>query len=100
MKNSYKVKTRMWRWPGDMSWYFITVDKSISSSLRNVYGKGLLRIEVCMGSSIWNTSLLPHRQSDAYLISIKQSVRRAESVLEGDELELEFKLLVPVPISR
>jgi hypothetical protein len=93
MKKVYKIHTKLWRWPGDIGWHFINVDKKISTEIRKVYKKGFVKVVATVGKTTWNTSLFPHKESDSYLIAIKQSVRKKESLLEGDIIKVSFVLL-------
>jgi hypothetical protein len=94
MKNrEFKINTRVWRWPGDMGWHFVTVDKSISNKIRKVYTKGFVKIKAQIGKTSWDTSLFPHKQSESYLLSIKASVRKKEDILEGDMVRIVFKTI-------
>lgn len=93
MKRNYKIKSEVWRWPGDMGWYFVTLEKSISKDIRSVYKKGFVKIVARIGKTSWNTSLFPHKESDAYLLAIKKSVREREGIREGDKPAISFSLV-------
>lgn len=92
-KKNYSISARLWRWPGDGGWHFVTLDKKIFNEIRAVYPKGLIRIEARIGSSVWQTSLLPHTSYGEYLIAIKKAVRNQEGLLEGDTVDISFKIL-------
>ncbi|MFA7315320.1 MAG: DUF1905 domain-containing protein [Candidatus Paceibacterota bacterium] len=93
MKNQFAIKTTMWRWPGDNGWFFITLDKKLWSQIRSRYPRGMVKIEAHLGKSMWHTSLLPHTQSESYLISIKSQVRKKEGIMEGDVVRLKFTII-------
>ncbi|MEY2672112.1 MAG: hypothetical protein RL687_536 [Candidatus Parcubacteria bacterium] len=92
-KKKYKIHTRLWRWPGDGGWHFVTIEKKIFNEIRAIYPKGLIRIEVNIGDSIWQTSLLPHTSYGEYLIAIKKSIRNTEGLFDGDMVDISFVIL-------
>mgnify|MGYP000075326164 CR=1 FL=1 len=87
-KKSFSITAQVWKWQGNSPWYFINVDKKRSEQIRAEYGKGLIPVSVMLGSSTWKTSLLPHLESNMYLIAIKKSIRRAEQIVEGSTVVL------------
>ena len=93
MKKQFIIKTKIWRWPGDNGWFFVTLDKKLWSKIRLYYPKGMVKIEARLGKSTWKTSLLPHTKSESYLISIKSQIRKKEGILEGDNIKLQFTII-------
>ena len=93
MKKEYKIKAKVWVYPGLGGWHFVNVDKKISAEIRKVFPKGFVKIRAQIGQTAWDTSLFPHKQSASYLISIKSAVRKKESIFDGDEVKIEFKIL-------
>ncbi len=89
----YKIKARVWKWPGDGGWHFVTLDKKLSAQIKETHGKGLLRGTFTIGKTSWETSLLSHKLSQAYLIAIKSSVRKQEGIFPGDEIQISFNLV-------
>ena len=86
-KGTYSFKGEVWKWPGDMGWHFITMPKKLSQDIKSVgkrYGAGFVRVKVTLGKSQWVTALFPHKESESYLLSIKQNIRKKEGVWEGD----------------
>jgi hypothetical protein len=90
---SFSFDAPLWKWQGEMGWYFVNVPKEYFSRIRTQYGKGLLRVRVTIGQSIWETSLLPHNVSGTYLIAIKASIRKAEGLFEGDKVNVCIEFL-------
>ncbi len=89
----YKIKAKVWRWPGDGGWHFITLDKKLFAVIRNKYGKGMIKIQATLGTTSWDTSLFPHTQSGSYLLCINKKIRAHEEVYEGDEINISFRIL-------
>lgn len=92
MNKEYKIKAKVWRWPGEGGWHFVTLDKKLSKEIRNHYPKGFVKIHAEIGKTSWDTSLFPHKQSQSYLLSVKSSVRKKEGIFEGDEIRIKFRI--------
>ncbi len=92
IKKNFKTKAKVWKWPGEAPWHFVNVDKKISEQIRSVYKKGFVYITAKVGKTSWDTALFPHKQSNAYLLSIKASVRKKENIWEGDEVNISFQI--------
>ncbi len=92
MKNSYKFKTRVWLWPGDAGWHFVSLPKDFSKDIRKIYPKGFVKVLASVGKTSWDTSLFPYKKEEIYLLSIKKSVRGKEKILNGDTINIAFKI--------
>jgi len=91
--SKYKVHANVWKWQGDMAWYFINLDTALSEKIRESRGKGMVKIQAQIGKSSWNTSLLYHTEARTYLIAIKKLIRRKEQLIEGSEVKVNFTLI-------
>jgi hypothetical protein len=74
-------------WRGPAPWFFVTVPEQPSHDLKAIsslvtYGWGVIPVHVRIGSTEYTTSLFP--KDGRYLVPIKASVRKAESLQEGD----------------
>ncbi|MDZ4766885.1 MAG: DUF1905 domain-containing protein [Chloroflexota bacterium] len=74
-------------WRGPAPWFFVTVPVEQSNDLKAIssrvtYGWGVIPVQARIGSTEWNTSLIP--KDGRYLVPIKASVRKAEQLQEGD----------------
>lgn len=92
MKKEYKIKAKVWRWPGDAGWHFVNVDRKLSEQIRKAYPRGFVKIRAQIGKTTWDTSLFPHKLSASYLLSVKASVRKKEDIFEGDEVVIKFRI--------
>ncbi len=90
----FSITAKVWRWPGDMGWHFISLDTKISENIRKSFPKGFVKIKARLGKSEWNTSLFPHRETKIYLLAIKKSIRRKEGVIEGESVTIDIFLKV------
>jgi len=92
MKKNFKIQAKVWRWPGDVGWHFVNVDKKLSEEIRKVHKKGFVYITAKIGKTSWDTALFPHKLSVAYLLSIKKNVRKKEDIFEGDVVTITFTI--------
>ncbi|QQR76529.1 DUF1905 domain-containing protein [Candidatus Nomurabacteria bacterium] len=92
MKKNFTIKTKVWRWPGDGGWHFVTLDKKLSQDIRKVFTKGFVKIRAEIGDSAWDTSLFPHKES-GYLLCINKKIRSKEGIFEGDDVNIKVKIL-------
>jgi len=86
------MKVKMWKWPGEAGWHFVTLEKNLAEKIRNVYTKGMVKIKAKVGKTSWDTALFPHKLSKSYLLPMKKNVRLKEDIWEGDVLEINFKI--------
>lgn len=82
---------KIWYWRGPAPWYFVTVPPMQSDALEAIsgfvtYGWGMIPATVRIGKTEWNTALWP--KDDGYIVPIKASVRKAETLEEGDEVRV------------
>lgn len=96
MNKTYKIKNKVWRWPGAGGWHFVYVDKNLTEELKkkgfkHKYGSGFLAITATVGKTSWDTALFPHTKEKTYLVSLKASIRKKEQIWEGDMVEIKFK---------
>jgi hypothetical protein len=78
---------KIWSWRGPAPYHFITVPEDACVGIRAVaplvtYGWGVIPVSVQIGATEWETSLFP--KDGGYLVPIKDAVRKAEGLAEGD----------------
>lgn len=90
----YRFSARLWRWPGNAAWHFITVPKKeslhIKESVPQKRGFGSVPVQVSVGESVWNTSVFPDSRSGTYLLPMKRAIRSAEGIDEGDTVSVSL----------
>jgi len=84
-----ELRGPIWHWRGPAPFYFVTVPDDDSRELKAVsgavtYGWGMIPVTARIGSTTWKTSLFP--KDGRYLVPVKDAVRRAETLAEGDEV--------------
>lgn len=98
-KFKYSFKGRIWRFKGPAGWYFVTLPKSLTKKIRSVHhlseeGWGRLKTSATIKKTNWNTSIWYDSKIGSYIIPIKASVRKSESLSEGIlvKIDLVFNL--------
>lgn len=89
------VSGEIWQWRGPSPYYFVTVPEDESALLHALsptvtYGWGMIPVRARIGSTEWKTSLFP--KDGLFVVPIKDAVRRAESVDEGDTISLHLSV--------
>ena len=82
-------------WRGPAPYYFVTVPAEQSSDIKAIsalvtYGWGVIPVTVRLGQSEWKTSLFP--KNGGYLVPIKDSVRKAEDLGQGDLVSVRLEV--------
>ncbi len=83
----------IWFWRGPSPWFFVTVPEEPSQALkalgqRVTYGWGMIPVSAQIGETRWTTSLF--EKDGRYIVPLKVSVRRAESLNEGDTVTVQL----------
>ena len=83
----------IWFWRGPAPYYFVTVPAEQSNDLKAIskvvtYGWGVIPVRVRIGQTEWQTSLFP--KDGRYLVPIKDRVRIAETLHEGDTVSVRL----------
>ncbi len=97
-KNLFKVRAKVWLYPGKDAWYFITLPVSQGAQIKDMYGHlrrgwNSLRVRVTVGATSWTTSIFPDKESGSYLLPLKASIRKDENILQGDSLSLDIEII-------
>ena len=84
---------KIWFWRGPAPWYFATVPAKQCDDLRAIsgyvtYGWGMIPVTAQIGKTAWKTSLFP--KDGRYIVPIKASVRKAETLEEGDDVTIQL----------
>lgn len=94
---------RLWRWTGGANngtWHFLTIDGAAAEALSGTAvmrrlegtarGFGSLKVKARIGDTGFATSVFPSSSDGGWLLPVKASVRRAEDLAEGDEVEVSL----------
>lgn len=85
----------IWYWRGPAPFYFVTVPAKECSDLKAIselvtYGWGMIPVAAQVGKTKWKTSLFP--KDGRYIVPLKDSVRNAENLGEGDTVMVRFEV--------
>jgi hypothetical protein len=94
----YKVESKVWLYPGDAAWHFVTLPQDISEDIKNLFGDrakrwGTIPVEITVGSSVWNTSIFPDNKEGAYVLPLKKDIRKKENIKIGDTLKILLEII-------
>lgn len=84
----FTFKAKVWVYPGQAGWHFISVPKKESTRIKALFG-GLQRgfgsfpVTATIGKTSWHTSIFPDSKTGMYLLPVKALVRTAEKVTNG-----------------
>ena len=82
-------------WRGPALFYFVPAPEDEGDIIKDVsklvtYGWGMIPVEAQIGKTIWKTSLFP--KAGRYLVPLKDSVRKAEKLEEGDTVTVKLEV--------
>lgn len=89
----------IWYWKGPAPFHFLTVPEAQSKELKAIvslvtYGWGMIPVQAQIGSTRFTTSLF--HKDGLYVLPIKDRVRKAEGVDEGDHVTARIEVQVQV----
>ncbi|MFZ4816625.1 MAG: DUF1905 domain-containing protein [Phototrophicaceae bacterium] len=82
-------------WRGPAPWFFVAVPEEQSGDVKAIanlvtYGWGVIPVQVQIGNTQWNTSLIP--KDSRYLVPLKAGIRKAEQLEEGDTVTVRLQI--------
>lgn len=94
---SCEFTAELWRWKAQDGWFFVTVPAEASALVRErprpPRGFGSVRVRATIGDSVWATSVFPDSESGCYVLPVKKAIRMAQSVDEGDPVDVRLDIL-------
>lgn len=99
LKNTYKMRARVWPYPGMAGWHFVTLPKKQSAQITSRFGVmkrgwGSLPVMVTIGKTSWRTSIFPDKKARAYLLPLKADVRKKKGIAAGDAIPFSVEIKV------
>jgi hypothetical protein len=93
------MRAKVWRYPGQAGWHFVTLPKTHADAIKRFYvgkakGWGSLPVSVTLGRTTWRTSIFPDRQSGSYLLPLKAEIRKAAKIAAGDAISFTLEMRV------
>ncbi|OGE84736.1 MAG: hypothetical protein A3J48_04205 [Candidatus Doudnabacteria bacterium RIFCSPHIGHO2_02_FULL_46_11] len=97
IKNTYKLKAKVWVYSGMAGWYFLTLPEKQSREIKSLFGGeargwGSLPVVVAIGKTSWKTSIFPDKKTACYLLPLKADVRKKEGISDGDILNFSLEI--------
>jgi hypothetical protein len=94
----FKVKAKVWLYPGMAGWQFATIPKKQSQIITQTYGAlkkgwGSLPVMVTIGKTKWKTSIFPDKKTSSYLLPLKAEVRKKENIKLGNTLLITLEII-------
>lgn len=95
----YKIRAKVWIYPGMASWHFVTLPKKQSEKIKKDFGAhsrgwGSLPISVTIRKTSWDTSLFPDKREGAYLLPLKAQIRKTERIYANDTVTFTIKIKI------
>ena len=94
---NYKIKAKVWLYPGMAGWLFVYIDKKISAKIKTEQAKkprrgwGSVRVRATIGKTSWETSIFLDKEGP-YLLPVKAQVRKKEGIGDGDTVTLTIQI--------
>jgi hypothetical protein len=97
VKNKYRLKLKVWVYPGLAGWHFVSLPKKESEEIKKNFdhlkkGWGSLPVIVAVSKTSWKTSIFPDKKSGMYLLPLKAEVRKKERIIKGVEIKLLLEI--------
>jgi hypothetical protein len=82
-------------WRGPAPFHFVAVPADLADVIKAIapmvtYGWGVIPVHVGIGGTQVKTSLFP--KDGGYLVPLKDALRKAEGIAEGDELDIRLSI--------
>lgn len=95
MEMSFEFSGTIIQWRGPAPFYFVAIPPEESDDIKAIansvtYGWGVIPVKVQIGNTTWTTSLFP--KDGLYLVPIKNVVRKAEKLDEGDMVDIYLEI--------
>lgn len=104
MTETHNITAILWLWSSDKapaSWHFLTIEGEAAEAIhalalmrRLEFGKrrgwGAMKATANIGETTWQTSIFPEKDSKGWLLPVKAAVRKAETLVAGDEVEVNI----------
>ena len=89
MTKPYTFKAEVCLFPQAGGWHYVAAPQEYTDELKPLAERGLGAVEATVGSSSWQTSLLPMGDGSQFL-ALPAKVRQKEQITIGDVIEVSF----------
>lgn len=92
---NFEFSGKIFQWRGPAPFYFVAIPEEQSQEIKAIsdlvtYGWGVIPVHVQIGKTEWKTSLFP--KAGLYLVPLKDAIRKAEELKEGDEVTIRLEI--------
>jgi hypothetical protein len=92
-----EFRGEVWHWRGPSPYHFITVPPEAAVAIRSIsgvvtYGWGMVPVRARIRDTDFETALFP--KDGAYVLPIKDAVRKAEELAVGDLVAVELTIRI------
>ena len=88
-QTTYQVEGRVDVFDRPGGWYFIAVPQWISDELAPLADRGLIAIRAAIGTTSWDTSLLPMGDG-THFVALNKAVRDRNDLTDGSNVTIVF----------
>ncbi len=88
---AFLVSGKVKIFPLENPWIYVEVPKKYTAMTAHLADRGLVAITVTLGSSKWDTSLMPMGDG-SHFIALNAKVRKKENISVADSIKLSFTL--------
>ncbi len=89
MAKPYTFTAEVCLFPQAGGWHYVVAPQEYTDELKPLAVRGLVAVEATVGSSSWQTSLLPMGDGSQFL-ALPAKVRQKEQITVGDVIEVSF----------
>ena len=99
LRVTFEITGEIWYWKGPAPHHFVTVPAKEAADIKALersvsYGWGMIPVEVRVGGTEFKTALWP--KDGLYIVPLKDKVRKAEGLQEGDTVTVRFEVVQSV----
>ncbi len=94
---AYPIRAKVWLYPGDAPWHFITIEKKDADEIKKEYiwprrGFGAIPVQITIGKTKWRTSIFPDKKG-TYLLPLKKEMRVKEKIKVGNVINVSIEVI-------
>ena len=99
VKFEYRMRSKVWLYPGAGGWHFVTLPKKQSGQIRSLFGVaqrgwGSLPVIATVGETSWKTSIFPDKKLGAYVLPLRADVRKKEKITVDRVIAYSVQILI------
>ena len=97
--NHFKIKSKVWVYPGMAGWRFLSLPKKHSTKIQKIFGDlargwGSLPVNVTVGATKWKTLIFPDKKTKTYILPLKTQVRKTENIKDKDLVNFSIEIVI------